>query len=194
MRLLLLLRCLASALALTTADLAGTWRQAYSNAYVQATAEIDWGCVEVDIEVPDEAAGQLVLRKRALLHGGPQNVTTPAFPARLADGHKLVFPSAATVVVHTLRGAPVSIKADRVFDLHSYDNDTLVVTGANDPALLVWTKGAAAAQSPSKADIEAYVQALGFRPEDPDYATVSPTYNATACQEADDPVGDVPRS
>lgn len=188
MRLLLFLRCLASALALTTADLAGTWRQLYSNAYVQATAEIDWACVEVAVEVaaaPDGDGG-LTVAKRARLHGGPLNVTTPALPAQLVDGHRLVFPHAATIVVHNLRGAPVPIKVDRVFDLHAYQPDTLVLTGANDPALMVWARGPKATEIPPQADIEAYVQNLGFRPDDPAYAKVLPSYNATACGSGGD--------
>lgn len=186
MRLFLLLQYLASALALTTADVAGTWRQVYSNPYVQATAEIDWACVEVDIAAPFPDPETLVLTKRAYLHGGPQTVTTPGFSATLEDGHKLVFPKAAAIVVHTLRGAPASIKVDRVFDLHRYNNDTLVVTGENDPTLLVWARGQGAdpANVPSPEDVEAFVANLGFRPANPAYATVKSTYNATACASA----------
>jgi hypothetical protein len=175
MRLLLLLQYLTSALALTTADLTGTWHQVYSNAYIQATTEIDWHCVRVDIA--EGGDGEVVVVKQASLHGGPQNVTTPAFRARLVDGHRL----APAVAVSNLRGAAA-------FDLHPYPNDTLVVTGVAEPALFVWTREGKPA--PPAGDVEVFAKDLGFLPVDPAYALVGTAYNATACGGD---VQDIPR-
>lgn len=147
-------------------SLNGTWLQLYSNGYVQSTSEIDWRCVRVQALVD---GSDLSIQKTASLHGGPISVTSPLIHARLLDDNKFA--------------VPTSLRSSVTYDVHVYDNNTVVITAEQTPALYVWTR-------PFPADdddpidvprLAAFTQRIGFESNDPYYNRIVQTYNNTQC-------------
>ncbi len=152
----------------------GTYNQLYTNAYVDSTTEIDWKCTQVHVTVHDDNHGvRVVYHKTAQLHGGPQTVKTPTFAGRLIGG-------------------TLTSNASE-WDLHSYNPETLVLTGTTNPSMYVWTRSTSSSESESESESESdsgnsgepadiprlmvFVTKLGLRAP----LRLVPTYNDTAC-------------
>ena len=58
---------ITTAAAAAIPDISGPWTQAYSDYYVQTTAEIDWKCIDTNINIVNDTS--LVIHKHARLHG-----------------------------------------------------------------------------------------------------------------------------
>lgn len=149
-------------------SLTGSYRQTHSNMYVQYTSEIDWKCVKVHATADDDNM-VLDLYKEAKLHGGPVTVVTPVQRAILTKDKFTV-------------ATPMSSKFTRQsYDLHWYDNDTLVVTGEQTPALYVWQRANSSAEPADIARITAYLRNISFDVPDPTYREIKPTYDVKTC-------------
>lgn len=121
---------------LTIDHLRGPWVQTYSDYFVQMTTEIDWHCVRVNFTDPVTQSmyleGSLVVTKDALLHSpldGPRVTSPPKIVSVDAEG------STMTLWVN---------EASVTYDVRMAEDDLVVVTGATDPSVYVWTKNATA--------------------------------------------------
>jgi hypothetical protein len=147
----------------------GTWHETYSNNYVQTTSQVDWKCVVVHVRVDDD--GDMTLQKTASLHGGPINMTSPLVRTKL-QGNTFA--------------TPTSFRSSVTYDVHPYDNRTVVITGEEVPAMYVWTR-------PPESDDEddydpvdvprilAFAEKLGFHSSDRYYNEMVQTYDARSC-------------
>ena len=153
----------------------GTWNQRFSSMYVQSTTEGDWRCIKVNVTVDDQ--NRVSWYKTAHLHGGPLTVTTDTRYAQL-HGDKV------TVKTHVdalrLKDTKVMMKTTSVYDVHSYSNQTLVITGEDDPALYVWTKEGYD-EGIDVPRLHAYLQELGFIVKDDEYNFIVETYDNSKC-------------
>lgn len=108
--------------------------------------------------------------KVAHLHGGPQVVVTPTVTADLRND-KI-----------TVKGNPRSpntpVKVDSMYDVHTYSNDTMVITGDNNPALYVWTREGSDEEPVDIPRLLAFVDNLGFQLNKDQ---IVPTYDKTTC-------------
>jgi hypothetical protein len=147
----------------------GTWKQTYSNVYVQSTTEIDWHCIQVFVTMTDPAATQMTFYKKASLHGGPIMVTTPTYEAHLVND------------TFTLR--------EKNYDIHPYSNDTYVITGKDDPSMFVWTReDDSSDDNDEQAPIDvprltAFIKKLGIETHTPigNYGKIVQTYDSNTC-------------
>jgi hypothetical protein len=147
-------------------SLSGTWKQVFSNRYVQSTSEMDWRCIKAYAMVTDK---HVFVHKLARHHGGPQIVGTPSLTAQI-DGGKMTRQ-------HSLIETPV--KKDSVYDIHAFSNDTIVITGEDNPALFVWTRDGS--RDPDPVDIPrhmAFVDKIGFKVNETD---IVQTYDENTC-------------
>ena len=161
-----LLGITTTAWAATSTSLSGTWRQIYSNAYVQTTREVDWRCIKAYV-IENETG--VYIHKIARLHGGPATVVTPVFAVRVKDNKMTVH--------HTSVETPV--KRDTLYDIHEFSNDTVIITGEDNPALYVWTRDGS--RDEGGVDIPrlmAFVDKIGFKLNATD---IVPTYDKNAC-------------
>lgn len=139
MKLFLPLLWMTAAAAMSLEEWSGTWIQAYSNAYVQTTSEVDWRCVTVDVAL-DRDEGTLLLTKHASLHGGPTNVSSYPmemdFPVQ-ADDVVILTPVGAQGP--RLRGKSLS---SRHYQIRTETPELVILTGLDDgaPAVYVWIR------------------------------------------------------
>lgn len=150
---------------------AGVYDQVYSNAYVQSTTEMDWKCIQVYVYVNttrDDSTTAVFVHKTAHLHGGPQIVTTPVIETKVAN-NSMTITSKAT-------------KVTKAYDIHDYSNDTMVITGRDDPALYVWTRQGSREDPVDIPRLLVYVQDLGFHVKDPIYSKIVSTYDKETCK------------
>ena len=147
--------------------LTGTWDQVYSNKYVQSTTEMDWKCIKVHAYAQDK---QLNIYKVAHLHGGPQVVITPLVTAHL-DNDKINIQKNA-------RSSASPVKKDDTFDVHKYSNDTIIITGDDNPALFVWTREGSQEEPIDIPRLMAFAETIGF---EVDQDQIVSTYNKTTC-------------
>ncbi len=143
-------------------DLAGSYRQTYSNLYVQYTTEIDWKCVTVHATVGD-AAHRLEIYKKARLHGGPVTITTPVQQASMG-------PSNFTVA-----------HPKRTYDVHAFVNDTVVVTGVETPSLYVWQRSNSSEEPVDIPRLAAFLDSIHFDVPDTTYRKITATYDVHTC-------------
>ena len=146
----------------------GTWNQVYSNNYVQTTTEIDWKCIKVYTYLDKNT--DLAIFKVAHLHGGPQVVVTPVVSADLRDNK--------ITVKGNPRASNSPVKIDSTYDIHPYSNDTVVITGDNNPALYVWTREGSDEEPVDIPRLLAFADKLGFQLHKDQ---IVPTYNRTTC-------------
>lgn len=140
----------------------GTWKQLYSNQYVQLTTEIDWKCIQVYVSVNDDSR-EMTFYKKAKLHGGPQDVVTPNVHARLYNNQTKYKVSSN----------------NKTYDIHPYSNDTVVITGVNDPSFYVWQLSDEDDDDDDVVDVPrlvVFVNKLGLREQ-----TYIKTYDKTTC-------------
>ena len=155
----------AVAWAAAPTSLSGTWKQVFSNRYVQSTSEMDWRCIKAYAMVTDKHA---YIHKLARLHGGPQIVVTPIFTAHVDDGKM--------TMQHSLIETPV--KKDSVYDIHAFTNDTIVITGEDNPALFVWTRDGSEEDPVDIPRLLAFVDKIGFKLNEAD---IVQTYDKDTC-------------
>jgi hypothetical protein len=152
--------------AASTTPLAGTWKQIFSNKYVQSTMEMDWRCIKAYAMVTDQ---YVFIHKIARLHGGSQIVVTPITTAHIDDNK--------VTVAHPTIQTPV--KKDTVYDIHEYSNDTIVITGEDNPALFVWTRDGSHDEDPVDIPrLMAFVDKIGFKLNETD---IVKTYDKDTC-------------
>lgn len=155
----------------------GTWLQLFSNNYVQTTTEVDWKCITVHVDTFVHDENRFVLFKTAKLHGGPQMVITPVVQGTW-EGTSDDAPS------FTLTTATSLTSTQTGYDVHRYNNHTLVITGKTKPALYVWTRGRGRGDDAEPVDIPrlmTYIQDLGVQTNDTHYNNMLQTYNDTDC-------------
>lgn len=149
----------------TIDKLHGTFYQTYSNMYVQSTTEIDWKCIKVYVDSLENPP-RIVFHKTASLHGGPLNVTTPTVEAKILDNAFSIPSSGLT----------------KIYDIHDYSTNTLVITGRDTPALYVWNRQGSHDDEP--VDIPrllVYMHDIDFRVHDPFYSKIVLTYDDEQC-------------
>lgn len=156
--------CLLSMLVTgTTGVMNGTWKQLYSNQYVQLTTEIDWKCITVYVSVNDDGSNEMTFYKKAKLHGGPQDVVTPKVHAHLYNNQTKYKVSST----------------NKTYDIHPYSNGTVVITGKNDPSFYVWQRSQDDDDDDDVVDVPrlvVFVKKLGVREQ-----TYIKTYDKTTC-------------
>lgn len=153
----------AAALSLT-----GAYRQTHSNMYVQYTTEVDWKCVTVHVTADDDAM-TLDVYKKARLHGGPVTVITPVQRALLGNNKFTVT-------------TPLSSKFTRqTYDVHTFVNDTLVITGEETPSLYVWQRANSSAEPVDIPRLLAFLRNISFDVPDATYREITPTYDVNTC-------------
>ena len=147
--------------------LTGTWHQVYSNKYVGSTTEMDWKCIKVHAHTQ---GAQLSIYKVANLHGGPQTIITPLVKAHL-DKNKIIMHENA-------RSSASPVKQDVTYDVHTYSNDTVIITGEDNPALFVWTREGSQEEPVNIPRLMAFVDTIGFQLN---ADQIVPTYNKATC-------------
>lgn len=165
---LLLLALLHTAHA-ATVTLHGKWNQLFSNLYVYRTSEVDWKCVRVFVDVNGST---MSFYKRASLHGGPVDVTTPVLHTTLMNDKFAV---------------PTSFRSSITFNVHPYNNHTVIVTGEEVPALYAWVRPDAVDRDNDDDQVLdvprllAFVKHIGFASRDPSDDVLVETYDRKAC-------------
>lgn len=152
----------------------GTWRQVYTNTFVQGTTEIDWRCVVVDVTLVNGSRADI--RKSARLHGGPViiNVTTHVE----FDESTLAFRKDVGMFAPSLRSMPTHL----TYNLHPFDNQTWVITGQEEPSVVVWTQDEGSGSEPQDISrLSEYLEELDFDPPDDEYKKLILTYDTTLC-------------
>jgi len=158
----------SSACAAAPNVISGSWKQLYSNNYVQLTTEIDWRCIKA-YAFQSENETEVYIHKLARLHGGMQIVITPILTAHVEDNQ-------LTIQRPT---DPSPVKEDRVYDIHEYSNDTLVITGEDNPALFVWRRdGSLEKNSIDIPRLMAFAADIGFKVRETDIVN---TYDKNEC-------------
>lgn len=144
----------------------GTWKQTYSNVYVQSTTEIDWKCIKVYVKTHDSDS-TMTFHKTASLHGGPMMVTTPTFEAHIVKD--------------------TFIYKQKTYDVHPYSNDTYVITGKDNPSMFVWTRddgGKINNDESAPVDVPrltAFLNKLGHMDTVSKYRDIVQTYDDASC-------------
>ena len=113
----------------------GSWLQVYSNFYVQSTSEVDYHCVQVDVQPVNHSITKLSITKSAYQHG---NINQPVRWTQLYNVTWLDTTDKEAednmVLVPLLSGSSVVIP----LWLRRRDPDYIIWTGMDNKTLFVW--------------------------------------------------------
>ena len=110
-------------------NLNGHWFQIWNNRYVQETNEIDWNCVNVNIEAKQD---RITVHKNAILHGNPNMTIQKMYQYKISSHDELVPTSNLSIINPTL-----DVK---IYGPTSTHYEYIALTGKDNLSLYTWVR------------------------------------------------------